>query len=369
MANPMRIKRFFCIAAGILFTAALIFALFLPFPAASSVSDERYLCLWEDGSRTQERYYSAYAALKGVSDGSILLSRDGMTGTIEAGDSFREAVSVANGGTLAELLAFRAGTLSSLEQSALCRILEGRIWYAEGVFVWDGERVRSANAQKADEVVLLSGAFETGFLANSEAEALHVCAEGEPNADDLSLSSVTSLTTEAPWYSENDALYTAAAGALRLVAVLPDVTDAVISENARFCEQGALLPCRNLQSVSLPFLGSAKSTYFSSYDPFFGYLFADEDGNYRFPASLRRIRVTGGKIAAHAFYRTEGIEELDLCGIPAKDIEKDAFAELTSLNRLHTKKRLRLDGFSSVRESCGCYLYTKDRLTEQETKE
>ena len=60
------------------FTAAVCtILLFLPFPKTVEDEKEYYSCRWENGMTTTESYYTALDDFKGVSDGALLLERDG----------------------------------------------------------------------------------------------------------------------------------------------------------------------------------------------------------------------------------------------------------------------------------------------------
>ena len=86
---------------AVLFAAACLFSLLLPLPEKVS-NDERYECIWSDGSVSEESYSSAYQSLAGMEEDHVLLARDGLTGRIKSRAG--RVYSVLESGNLGELL-------------------------------------------------------------------------------------------------------------------------------------------------------------------------------------------------------------------------------------------------------------------------
>lgn len=230
------------------FTAA--FLLFLPFPRRSEATKERYHCIWSDGVRTQERYATAYSALKGISDGEILLEREGTFGKIEGSAEFAHAASLLESGSLAELLALETEGLGRLERAALCRVYGDRGYYSEEFFCYDGTGV-SRTARKAfNEVILLSGDLPKDLLFEAGAEKLGIRAEAEFSAKGLCGAKVTKIVAQPPYLVREDAVYLDTVGGRRLVAALPGAKRLEIE--CDFIDEGALSPCRALEELTLP---------------------------------------------------------------------------------------------------------------------
>lgn len=344
-----------CVAVAAICVVLLIF----PLPRTKDAAFDRYVCLWSDGSRTEETFAQAYAAFIYADEECIYLSGDGAAGEIETGEEYRRIYGVLENGSLADLLALQKGEISRLEQAALWRTFSDWLWYSEECFVWDGERVMRSERTTAETLVLLSGSFPKGFVKNSGAGALSVRAGAEVSSSDFSGSPVTSVSAEAPYSVSGGALYLSTAGGKRLIAVLPDIEALELEADVAYIDEGALSPCTQLKTLTVPFVGSAANALGTAYVPYFGWLFGtDETGGYAVPQTLKRVAVTGGTILSHAFYGCDAVEEIDASG--AEYVEGDAFADCVSLRYLRTAFPVRLSGDFRT-ETDGAYtVYIKE---------
>lgn len=347
-----------CTVFCITLAAICVVLLILPLPDARSADNERYVCIWENGTVTEEGYAQAYAALDRADEGNIFLSRDGIQGKITAGTEYGRIFGILQNGSLAELLALQKGDVSRLEQAALWRTFSGVLWYSDEAFAWDGERVVRSDRGSASALVLLSGRFPNGFVKQSGAEALCIRSGAAISPADLSGTAVCELTAEAPYTVSGGALYLDTAGGKRLIAALPTVGRLELDSDLSYVDEGALSPCARLQTLIVPFVGSAKNTSGTAYDPCFGRLFGtDGSGRYAVPEMLKRVAITGGSVQSRAFYGCVFLEEIDASG--AESVAEDAFSDCRSLRYLRTAFPVRLTGNFSV-ESEGIYtVYTR----------
>ncbi len=338
---------------------ALLF--FLPMPKVSAVSEESYLCLWADGEETRENYFAAYADMVGMNDvGEVILERDGRQGSIPAGEACSAAFSTLEGGGLAELLQLKISGVSRLERAALYRRYQTRLWYADEFFAWNGEAIERAAARRAESLVFLAGSMTATRLTETQATRLYLRAAAEFDADVLTGTAVKEVVAEPPYFSEGNAVCLSTAGGVRLLAGIPTAKSVTVSEDVSFADEGALLPCTALEEVTIPFVGNVRSSQGTLYRGEFAYLFSTGK-EFCVPASLKRVRVTGGYLSPYAFYVCKNIEEIDACGIPAQDVEKDAFAGCVSLKLLHTSRAdVTLQGnFTKRLAPCGCTIYER----------
>ncbi len=333
-----------------LFAVVCILSLFLPLPAQIGRAEARYRCVWENGT-SQETFASVHSAICGASEVGVLLERDGTRGVIEGSERFSDVFATLGGGSLAELLSLQSGGLSAPEQVALLRTFSGYVWYAEGSFVWNGEKVVENEKTTAQTVVLLSGELKRGYLSATGATSLVVCAEAQVSAEDFVGSAVETLVAKPPYFVSNEALYLQTAGGKRLVAALPNVTSLSVDRDTRFLDDGALAPCTHLQTLEIPFVGNVQN-------PYFGSLFVtDGEGKFVIPSTLERVRVKSGKIYSHAFYGCDFLQEIDVRGV--HEIEKDAFSDCVSLRRVTSSVELELAGFTKRRDG-NEYIYEKE---------
>ena len=349
-------------AAGlcVLLAAAGAATLFLPPPAALDKKGERYLCTWDDGSATEEDYLSAYSALDGIAeDGEIELKRGTHVGKIRASEAFSACNAVLSEGSLLELLRLGTGDISRIERAALFREYGGAVYYSVDEFRYTGEKVVRAGADRADRVVLLSGALPAGYLAEMGAREVRIAAEGEFSADRLLGSRVEKFSAAAPYLAENDALYLEITGQKRLIAGLPAATALTLSA-CDYADEGALLPCTALETLTLPFAGNTARSTGKDFDGTFAWLFSDKEG-FAVPKSLKRVKILGGELVSHCFYACPDLEEADACGLRAEDVARDAFADMVGWKTVHSPNRdIILTGeYTSHTAPCGCTVFER----------
>ncbi|MGN1062443.1 MAG: hypothetical protein ACI4RO_04870 [Candidatus Scatosoma sp.] len=346
-------------AAGLALAFLCVAALFLPVFGRESVAEERYLTEWSDGTRTSENYDGAYRALQGLtSAGNVLLLRDKRTGEIAGSDELRSAVAVFETGTLGQLYEMRP-SLNRIERAALWKEYGGRVYCDLDLYRWTGERVERAASCVGEEFVLLAGGVSSSVLAESGAETLFVKKDAEIGSSALTGTAVKEIVAEAPYAAEEGALFLDTSGGRRLIAAVPSATDLFVGD-CGFADEGALLCCGEIVSLSLPFLGNASSSEFTGYAGEFAFLFRSA-GKYSVPACLRRVRVRGGEMISHAFFSCPFVEEVNACGVDPEKIASDAFSDLRSLRLLHTPQAdvLLPGGFTSYVAPCGCTVYKR----------
>lgn len=337
--------------------ALCILSLFLPFPQDIGHTSDVYRCVWEDGSVSEEPYVSVYEATTGAGEEGVLLKRGDKSGVIAGGDLYFRIFSTLSGGTLAELLALQTEGITRPESLALWRTFSDCIWYSEGCFVWDGGKIKTEDRQTAQSVVLLSGEMKRGFLASSKAVSLAICEDAQVSAEEFIGSSVENLVAQSPYCVSGEALYLQTAGGKRLVAALPGIISLTVDEDTQFIDGGALAPCKQIKTLNISFAGNAKDHLSSSFSPYIGALFGeDEDGKFAVPSTLESVCVTGGRVFSHAFYGCTSVKEIDLRGVDY--IEKDALADCVSLRRVYTSEKITLAGFTEYHDGSE-YIYER----------
>ncbi len=344
-------------AIGALIFAAgyLLVALLFVFPLPRAAEEgEAYEAVWENGMVTHERYAAAYSALVGADEDGILLENGGLRGKIAAAGPFREGYRVLMEGELLDLLTATFDGLSPLERTALFRTFGGTLYFSADCYAFDGDRVFRTAREAFERVALLDGPISSEQLRTSGATALLLHAGAQLEAAALCGTAVNSVTAQAPYVVEGDAVCLQTAGGRRLVAALPQTTE--LKATYDFCDKGALAPCTALRSAELPFAGNAPKSAGSAFDGRLLWAFGG-----KLPETLKRVKLTGGVIAPDAFAGCGGLEELDLCGIPAENISAAAFERLGGLVRLHTRKELSLAGAVRTLLPCGCYFYERSQ--------
>lgn len=335
-----------------LFVAAVLTVAIAPAGAAESGT---VVCVFEDGPASLS-YAEAYSALSGIGENGEILLRDAeRCGRCETGEAFRTAVEILRRGTLSDLLTLDMGGLGQLEHAAVMREFGGDVYYADGAFRIVGNVVRLSSASVAARVSLLAGALPAGYLKETGATALRLSSAAEFPVSALSGSNVSEIEAVSPYASEGGAVFRETAGGRRLIAAIPTARDLTVADCA-YADRGALSACNLLRSLTLPFLGSAKSA------PRRGdlrYLFETANGD-PMPASLFRVTVLGGEIGDGAFYGCK-FGEADLRAIPAASLSREAFAGASVERILCTRGDLALSGFR-VSESGGVYTYEKESL-------
>lgn len=336
-------------AVGFLLCACCL----IPFYGAAAAREERYEAVWQDGTVTEESYASAYGALCGAEEGELLLERDGRRGTIGTSARYQTVRTLLKEGSLPDLLTLPSEGLSPLERAALYREFCTTGYYSADLFAYDGSGVSRTRRTSFCELVLLDGSVPASVVCGTGAEKLSLRSGAMFSASALIGSDVREIAAEAPYAVQEGAVYLSTASGRRLVAGLPHATE-LTADHIAFCDKGALSPCAELVSLCLPFTGSAEQ---GGSDGRLLWAFGE-----RLPKSLKRVKITGGTIPAFAFTGCGGVEELDLCGIPAEKISASAFAGCTGLIRLHTKIGLSLNGFVRSGLPCGCFLYERSNI-------
>lgn len=341
---------------------ALGCSLLLFLPLSKKVdSGETYTCVWENGGTTKESYASAYADLIGISEaGNLSLVRSGERGEIEGSEMMRTFLAAAERTDARSILSLSADSLTGLERAAINLYLKDRLWYADGFFGWTGEQVSKTDVGLCRKMIVLSGELPADALILSGAEELILTAEADACEALRSEHSVQAMFAEAPYLLKSDVLYLDTAGGRRLVAALAD-TATLTAEDVRHIDRGALLACRRIVSLDLPFVGSALSGVGANYDGLLAHLFSTGE-RYEIPETLASVRVRGGTLVSHAFYRCKDLLEIDACGVARDKIATDAFIDCSSLRRLHTPRvdvALPAAGFTPSVLPCGCTLYER----------
>ncbi len=340
------------VAVGAVYCALL----FWPYPKRIDVPSERYLCYFEDGSKEELDYGEACRYLAGVSEeGDILLLRNGVSGMVSANSAMREAVRILEHADTAELI-YHDFDVGRLGRAALLHAFGDRL-YCDGdeFYAYTGVRVTRTSVRSAKEFRLL-GKLPADALRCTGAILLHVYSRAELDPAALTGTSVT-ITADPPYVVREGGLYLETVSGVRLVAAEPDMTQLHV-ENYAFADMGALLPCRSLCSLDLPFLGSDAYGGTESVGEL-AYLFC-LDGGYFVPDTLKKLRVRGGTVTETAFYACHSLEEIDLCGVNAEKIERRAFSGL-DLKLLHTPRAdvLLTGSYDSFTAPCGCTVYRK----------
>lgn len=337
-----------------------VFALFLPFSKEVECG-EVYACVWANGETTEESYASASANLVGITEaGNMSLLRDERYGEIEGSDALRAFLAAADSTDALSILSLRADALAGLERAAVNLYLKDRLWYAGGFFGWTGEDISETKVGFCRRLVVLAGALPADALLLTGAEELVLSAQGDAVEALHSAHFVQKIFAEPPYSVEAGALYLEAAGGRRLVAALANAAELTV-EDVSFIDRGALLSCNRLVSLDVPFAGSASSGIGTNYDGLLAHLFS-AGAQYEIPKTLVFVRVRGGTLVSHAFYRFKDLSEIDVCGVARGNIATDAFIDCISLRRLHTPKynvALPAAGFVSSVLPCGCTLYAR----------
>lgn len=229
---------------------AAVLTLFWRIPQRTEKSAERYLCIFENGEEETLDFCEAFELIKGVSREGILLEKDEIAGKVRAGEKFSACAEGLLTGDALLLFSASAEGLTGLERAALYERFSGTGYYAGEFFAWNGTRVLPEKTRSFREAYLLDGAFKQGVLAQTGARKLVVKSAGKLTASALADSMVERVEAEAPYFSENGAVYLKTAGGVRLVAGLPFAEELTI--DCDFLDEGALSPCRCLKRLKLP---------------------------------------------------------------------------------------------------------------------
>ena len=356
------VKRFLKRIASVWVSGFLIFlgslSPFLPFPRSASAASETYAVRWDNNDVTEESYAELYSHYFGITENTICVYRRGMYGMIPTTERFEFVYDTLRTGGLAQLLSLSGEGISRLERLALWREFQGCVFYSAGFFVWNGQKLVEEEGATGDRVVLLSGSISSSRLQKTGAKSLELRAEAEIDSKTLIGTEIESITACAPYSVSEGAVYLDTGTAVRLIAAVPAVRELSVSGNG-YADKGALLAAQNLQSLTLPFAGNAPeySHYFKGE---LAELFSDGK-NYSVPASLKKVKITGGLLVSHAFYRCHGVEEIDLCGMNASRIDRDALIDCTGWKRVHAPTaRVNLCGtFQTYLADCGCTVFER----------
>lgn len=358
----LRAKRITKRCFGVLIAIVFVALIMLPI-ALLLIRGERYLCTFEDGTTSRLSYAEAYELLSGFDEGGdILLVRDGVYGTVSTGEEAKVAFSILSTADLGELYAMHTDGVSRLERAALFHAF-GDVLFLDGgeSFSFDGSRVLRLNDTKeAHKAVLLGGRVTATQLKAIRARELELRTRAEFTAAALVGTVVEEVTAYEPYAASGNVVYRNTPSGRRLIAGLPNAT--FLEADCNFADRGALLPCVNIQSLVLPFVGSG-DTVTTDFHGELAYLFSTAS-EYRVPETLARVRVTGGVLVSFAFYDCAGLTEIDACGVKAENIAEDAFMGL-DLRLLHTpRKDVLLGGeYISCTAPCGCTVFEKgDRI-------
>lgn len=345
---------FLALLFGIGFTAVL----FLPYPRSVGAGSERYRILWSDGTVTEESYASACSLLGGIGEnGDIIFGKDALIGTYTSENGLKTAREILENGELPPMLTMDL-PLNRLACAALCRVYADRLYYdSDEWFAYNGEKVALCGIGKAETVFFSGGELSASELLLTEAETLIVGDGADLSYKTLYGTSVR-VVGKKRYLVENGAIVDTSLGGI-LTAAEPLAAEIFVPDVA-VCAAGALLPCRGLVSLSLPFVGSGPVAAGDAFHGELGYLFSEGD-KFFVPRSLKSVAVRGGALISFAFYDCPYLEEIDACGVDPKNIEPQAFAGLGSLKRLHTPRaEIELTGeFTTRTAECGCTIYER----------
>ncbi len=352
------VKRAVAILLSLCALLLVALSLCLPFPKKLEGENERYDCLWENGNFTQESYASAFYALEKAEERCARLSRDGARGEISLSQEYVLAYQTLESSSLAQKLALHV-TLNRLETACLLRAFGDTLWYDGGRFIWNGKKVVEKPKATAEKFILLGGTLSASALKDSKAKRLYLQTQDELSYRAFVNCEVEEVFGVLPYSVQDGAIFYQTPFGKRLVAALPNCISLTV-DGYDFADKGALLPCRNLTSLTLPFVGNTRSFFASEKDEAFAYLFCEGE-TYRVPTSLKQVTVAGGKLTEHAFYGCEHVEEITVCTVAEENISSSAFLDCTSLKRLHAPKTgLLLNGnFTTSTLPCGCTLYER----------
>lgn len=357
MELSAKTRKWGAVLLALLFGIGFAAVLFLPYPKEVGAGNDVYTIRWSDGSTTSERYGDAVSCLQGLtSGGDVLLEKEGKTGTYVSENAEKEGIAALEAGDLLPMLTM--GPFSRLFSAALYRVYVDRLYFSEDEwFRFDGEKVVPSAIGKAGTVFVSDGKLPASLLISTEATKLILGDLAEFSYETIYGTKV-SVEGKTRYIVENGAIVDTdpVAG---LVAGEP-LASRIVVPDVPVCEEGALLPCRQLTELDLPFVGSGPVAAGELFYGELGYLFT-EGGEYFVPKSLTRVRVRGGALVSFAFYHCPSVEEIDACGVAADAIEKQAFAGLPALKRLHTPRAdVELsdpEKFTTYVADCGCTVY------------
>lgn len=354
------LRKTLSVAAAILIGCGMIALLVFPLPVGTEAAGGVYLCEWEDGTRTEESYASAYTDFSHVDEeGRIILTRENGTGTIVPSDDFSAFYRTVTKGSIADLLSLPADGLKRLEQFAAYRFCSDKVWVSGGAFFAYSTAFTRVDPEDAEEVILLDGSITAARLIKWKTTSLHIRSDASVTSKTLRGTLVSSVSAQPPYYADGTALYLDTAGGRRLVSGIPSARNFVM-KNCDFADEGALLPCGKMETLTLGFVGNSASDMGSDFRGELAHLFST-GSEYLVPSTLRKVTVTGGVLVSHAFYRCSSLQEIDACGMDKDKIDGDAFVDCVNLQSLHSPRAdVRLQGnFVSTVLPCGCTLFER----------
>lgn len=329
----------------------------LPFPTRKSTAAETYLCLWEDGTETEESYNAAFDAYDGADEETVFLLREGKRGQIAAGEKYRGFMRTARHEGITQILAANTNGMTRIEKLAAYRVLAGTVFISGGQsFAFSGEGFSDTTKKRAQEIALLDGTLSAKRILEAGATALSIGAEATVTAATLDGTNIERVRAASPYLVNDGAIYLETAFK-RLVCGIPAARDLSLLD-FDYADEGALLPCRELRSLDLPFVGSAKSG--GGMHGELAFLFS-AGTEYRVPDTLKRVTVRGGTLVSYAFYRCTSLEEIDASALRAEDVETDAFLGCTNLRTLLSPRAdVNLPGtFRATPLPNGCTLFER----------
>lgn len=352
-------KRFSVILAVLFF---LIWAVFLFLPVTERVNgcEEIYLCRWEDGTRTRENFADAYSAVTGCDPDRILLTRGEIAGEIEPASPYSAYFRTLSIGSFREVKELDVSKLGALERAVLWERFGDRAWWTgEEFLVWTESGAVFSHSPRCGEIIIEGGSLTASAIARTCADSLEVRDGADFSAKMLIGTEITELKGVAPYDSENGALYLETLGGTRLVAAAPNVRS--LSADYDYADEGALLACRELEFVSLPFAGTSRFSELGDHRSEIASLFLSGE-EYFVPPTLKRIEIRGGVLTDTSLYRCDYVEEIVLCGMKEEQVSRSAFLSCAALKKLHAPigDALLTGKYSARTLDCGCTLYTKE---------
>lgn len=339
------VKRSSLLAAAAWLACTALLFLPLPEPVASGGT---YAVQWESGTR-EEAYAAAYGMLAGADGEALYFVREGERGYSAGSEAYRTAYAALDTGGMAELASLSSEGCTALEQTALVRAFADKRWYMDGLYAYEGALIPS-DGGTCRRIAVLSGFPARETLVRLGCTALSLGEGVGISSARLMGTKIARIGVSPPYRSDGTLVTLAAAGGERVVCAAPAQEELTLPDAVY--DEGALACCASLTSLTFCMDGCA--------DGMLASLFLS-DGQYRVPASLSAVTVTGGRLQSAAFYACPGVTEIDACALSQTDISVDAFLGAEGLERLHCPRAdVRLAGsFSAAPLPCGCTLFQK----------
>ncbi len=355
----VKYRRFGTILA-VLFALVWTVLLLLPVTERVNGCEEVYICHWEDGTQTRENFANAYSSVTGCDAERILVSRGEVAGELVPAAPYTEYFGTLAYGSAREVAGIDASKLGTLERAVLFERFGDRAWWnGENFLVWTETGAVVVTAPRCDKIVIEGGSLTASAIMRTRATSLEVRDGADFSAELLVGTEISDITGVAPYCSEAGVLQMKTLGGMRLVAALPFAR--FVRAEYDYADEGALIACRKLESISLPFAGTSSFSGLESSRSEIAALFRSGE-EYFVPSTLKRIEIRGGVLTDTSFYRCGNAKEIVLCGMEAEHISRGAFAPCTALNTLHAPDGIAVpDGMIAVRTlDCGCTLYQKE---------